>query len=145
MAKLTAHGPELVRLEFPTYRAAYMRDGKVLRNYGSGWKLHGTVKRGVAPADHAANMQRQYDARTPEYHRYIAALKDAVSMERRAMLHTAIAVMPEDPDGVYSAMDDRSWHDGPEIGECVELCRLYLAAIAAQSAPTPVPAQSEVA
>ncbi len=129
MAKLSAHGrEELLRLEYPTHRLAVMSDGKILKNSGSGWKEFKRLKPEVKPVDYAIRTKATYDARPRSFHTYVKALIDAVTLENRWRLHTAIELMPTDPDGVWSELDD--WN-GPlvEAYECRSLCELYLLAL----------------
>jgi hypothetical protein len=43
MAKLSAHGKEVGRINYTTYAKAYMQDGVVLKNEGHGWKVYGSA------------------------------------------------------------------------------------------------------
>ena len=49
MAKLSAHGREIGRIQYTTQMRAYMSDSAVLVNYGSGWKIKGKLKAGLTP------------------------------------------------------------------------------------------------
>ncbi len=130
MAKLSAHGVELWREERLTSRKAYMADGKILINSGSGWKLHGNWKKGVNVADAVARQKSRYDAKPHEYHTYIAALKATGSIEDRWKLHTAIEMMPNDPDGVWSSLEGFSGNDF-DIEDICKACRAYESLLAA--------------
>jgi hypothetical protein len=44
MAKLSAHGKEIGRINYTTYSKAYMQDGTILKNSGFGWKVFGEVQ-----------------------------------------------------------------------------------------------------
>ena len=61
MAKLSAHGTEVGRVMFTTYAKAYMSDGVVLKNDGSGWKILGRVKDGVTPTKAYENQKRHQE------------------------------------------------------------------------------------
>lgn len=132
MAKLSAHGTELDRREYPTYRVAVMSDGQIMRNTGSGWKLWRRVKTGSDVAAYARDSRAKYDARPAIFHEYVQALQDTTSLEFRAQLHMLISLMPSDPDGVWSEFNDSHMYSGADIDidDCVKLCRLYEAASA---------------
>ena len=124
MAKLSAHGIELWREERMDGRKAYMADGKILRNTGSGWKLHGNWKPGVNVREAVERQKARYEAKPAEYHAYIAALKDAAPIDQRYNLHTAISLMPNDPDGVWSSLEGYCGNDY-DLDDLVKACRAY--------------------
>ena len=74
--------------------------------------------------------------RVAEFHSYIAALRDVVGLEKRWMLHTAITIMPEDGDGVWSEMTDHSgsYGDSYDLDDIWKACRAYLAFLKAYPA-----------
>lgn len=126
MAKLSAHGrTELARFEYASKRIARMSDGWILVSYGRAWSQYGKLKAGTDPTESARQAQMKYDARPIEFHLYIRALMDACALEMRGEMHTAIALMPNDPDGVWSTMDDRHFGSGPDLEDCVKACRCY--------------------
>jgi hypothetical protein len=130
MAKLTAHGNEIGTIEYLTYRVRYMTDGQILKNCGNGWKLHKRVKDGINPKavfeNHRGKYQEKLSAR-PLYTEFMRALHDASGLYGRSFLVSAIQLMPDDPDGVWSTFDDSYDYKLPKltIDECVELCKLY--------------------
>ena len=131
MAKLKAHGIELDRREYPSSRVAVMSDGNIMRDYGQGWKLYKRLKPDATCSiqEYATNVRAKYDARPAIFHEYVKALMDAVPLTNRGRLHTAVSLMPNDPDGVWSELD--SPFSGPlvDLDDCVKLCRIYSAAI----------------
>lgn len=130
MAKLSAHGGEIGRVEYAKFVKAYRVDGTILRNTGFGWKEYGKVKAGVTPQialQHAREAQQARYALNPAYARFVKALIGAAGITKRWQLYTAIELMPDDPDGVWSTMDDEGMSLG--VDEVVELCRLYKAAL----------------
>lgn len=134
MAKLSARGrTELARFEYASKRIARMSDGNLLVSCGRGWSQYGKLKPGIDPVASAREAQAKYNARPLEFHRYIDALMQAVPLERRGELHTAITVMPDDPDGVWSEMDDRYWGEGPDLEDVVQACRAYKALLATRA------------
>jgi len=132
MAKLSAHGDELYRIKTVQYEQSYRSDGYVLRNYGNGWKVRGTIKDGMTPAE-GANRARQRTnekrQKFPAYARFVD-LASQYGLKNRSLAMTAIEVMPDDPDGVWSTLDD--WY---EVRGCFsfddinELCVAYHAAL----------------
>ena len=67
MAKLSAHGTELARIDAITARYSIRSDGHILRNGGSGWKLWRKTRNPVEYAEKAiarqANLAENYPAR----------------------------------------------------------------------------------
>ena len=59
---------------------------------------------------------------------YRAALRDMAGLSKRWKLHTAVTLMPDDPDGVWSeACDGYGDNVSADLDDVVELCRLYQA------------------
>jgi len=129
MAKLSAHGAELGRIDFLTYRKAYMADGAVLKNSGSGWKLTGKLKHGVDPAEYFPRKLAEvntFRAGRPAYSAYLRELHSLTSMANRWKLHAAVKMMPDDCDGVWSSVvDDYQDPIHADVDEIAELCKLY--------------------
>jgi hypothetical protein len=126
MATLYKHGEQLATRETTGGRIAVMSDGNILRNQGQGWKLYKRTKPGVDPAEYARKFDERTRAIIPEVRAYIEALKDAVDLSHRWMLHEAISVMPTDPDGCWSTLDDYGYT--PDLDDICKACRLYLIA-----------------
>ena len=131
MAKLSAHGTEIGRLIFTAYSKAYMSDGKILKNYGNGWKLSAKLKPGVSMADYFKKSQGrliEWAIENPEAAAYKKALHNLTSQSNRSKLNISIQLMPEDADGIWSDCCD-GWSDNihADLDEIAELCRLYLA------------------
>lgn len=135
MAKLSAHGTELARRETPTVRIAVMSDGQIMRNYGQGWKLWRRVKAGVDITAYAAKFDQHTIEIMPELQRYVATLIDACDLEHRARLHTTISLMPSDPDGVWSELNDYSGYT-LDLNDICRACRAYEAVESAIKAET---------
>lgn len=138
MAKLSANGRELLRLEFIGYRRAYMESGYILVNYGHGWTRDAKLKPGVDPVAYAESRRakrEELNRTRPCYAEYRDALVKAVRLEHRGKLNNAIDLLPGDPDGVWSEC-----HEEMEIDQnmCADLCRLYAAAEAEAKALKPV-------
>jgi hypothetical protein len=104
-----------------------MSDGNILVSYGRGWSQYGKLKSGIDPVQSAREAQAKYDARPVEFHLYIKALMGACALVDRGRLHAAITLMPNDPDGVWSTMDDNMFGRGPDLEDCVRACRAYQA------------------
>ncbi len=133
MAKLSAHGQEIARFQFTTHSKAYMADGAILKNHGSGWKLSGKLKAGISPQD-AAEKQRKQSAEFADSHpcmiAYRKELHSLAGMGKAWKLHTAIELMHDDADGVWSeACDGYGDNVHADIDEVSHLCRLYVAAL----------------
>lgn len=132
MAKLSAHGVEIGRINYLTYSKAYFPDGHILINRGFGWKLHAKVKPEVSPGEAFARMKAKNDALAqdrPAFYAYRKELHSLAGMGKAWKLHAAVEAMPEDPDGVWShACDDYTDNVHADIGEICELCKLYLRA-----------------
>jgi hypothetical protein len=132
MAKLSAHGTEIGRIEFVAYRKAYFSDGAILKDSGFGWKLHAKVKAGIDPAQafenaksKAAAFLRQRPA-FAEYRRFIHSL---APLSRRWKLITALHAMPDDTDGIHSECCNGHYDDiDADLDDIVKLCELYRAA-----------------
>lgn len=131
MAKLSAHGTEIGRIEFLTRTKAYFSDGKILQNSGHGWKLHAKVKPGILPSDafaRAQALQAQFMRDNPEYARFHCMLHEACgSLAKRWKLYYAIEMMPTDCDGVWSEVCD-GYSDNIHISveEVGKLCDAYI-------------------
>lgn len=131
MAKLSAHGEELLRLEFTTYRLAYMSDGQALRNVGDGWKKYKKVKDGLNIREVVQDRgQKRLNFRNecPCWARYLDLLVDNFSLEHRAAVHTIIDMMPQDPDGCWSEINDNMGEDSIDLETLVEMCRAWQSA-----------------
>ena len=132
MAKKSAHGNELYLHVGITSKRAYMSDGQILINRGMGWKLHAKVKDGINPIE-VANNARQHDLtcpqRRPAYYRMLKLFQDLVSFTDAWKVLAAIEVMPDDADGVWSALDDEYSSRGRySIEDIVQLCEAYRSA-----------------
>lgn len=132
MAKLSARGDEVGRIVYTTCTKAYMSDGKVLKNYGDGWKLYSTIKADFTPASAYASSRAaldRWEAAYPAGLAYKKALHDLAGQGKRLKLHTAVQLMPDDADGVWSeACDSYGDNISADVDEVSALCRLYLAA-----------------
>jgi hypothetical protein len=133
MAKLKCHGQEIGTIHYITKAKRYMSDGTILKNHGEGWKLHGKVKPGIDPATAFQNAQARADESlqkhplTAEYRRQLHAL---CGQSKRWQLNAVVALMPDDPDGVWSeACDD--WRNlvDADLDDIVKLCQAYQAAV----------------
>ena len=134
MAKLSAHGREVGRIVYTSYTKAYFQDGKVLKNYGDGWKLAGKLKSGLSPEQAYEDAKRrlsEWVRDNPCGNTFKRALHDIAPQSKRWKLYTAIQMMPDDCDGVWaSACDGYGDNVDASVDEIAELCRLYLSAVA---------------
>jgi len=125
MATLQANGTVLDRFEYENCAIAVMSNGHILRNTGGGWKRHRRAKPGVTAEAIAQKRRASYDARRaacPVWAQYIKLLCQLVSLPHRAELATLVDLMPGDPDGVWSMMDDR--RVCLDLEDVVKLCEL---------------------
>ena len=130
MARLCKHGAEIGRIEKLLSTRAYFEDGTILSNAGTGWKLRGKLKAGLVPAEAHAKAAASYQehlATRPSFAAYRKALHDAAGRGLRWRLHTAIQLMPDDCDGVWSTMDDE--RESFSLEEIAALCRAYKSAV----------------
>jgi hypothetical protein len=129
MAKLSAHGYEIGTIEYLTFSIRFMSDGNILRNNGGGWKLYKKMKEGFNVTESYNKRKLQHEERLQQYPltaMFEKALHRACGVSKRGILFTAIEMMPDDPDGIWSEVCD-SYGDNvhASIEEIVELCRLY--------------------
>lgn len=130
MAKLSAHGTEVGRIEFTKKVTSYHSDGQVLVNHGDGWKLYGKVKPDITPLQayqHTKEIQDQHLRDNPHFKNWYKAIT-RYGLSKRVYIIMAIECMPDDPDGVWSELTDTyDYHAKMNwtIDEVVELCRLF--------------------
>lgn len=133
MAKLSVHGQEIGRITALTSVKAYFSDGKILKNIGFGWKLHAKVKEGIDPNvayQKAVTRQNENLENKPALKAYKKALHSLAGINKRWKLHSAITLMPDDADGVWSeCCDGYSDNVHADIDEISELCALYIEAL----------------
>jgi len=138
MAKLSAHGQEIGRVYFTTSAKAYFTDGTILKNSGFGWKLAGKVKSSMTPQDaFAAQKQKQdeYLAQRPALAKYRKALFDIAGLGKAWKLHTAIELMHDDFDGVWSeCCDGYGDNVSADVDDIARVCDLYVDAANEQKA-----------
>ena len=133
MARLSAHGAEIGRIDYSTYRCAYMADGKILKDAGHGWKLYKKCKPGIDPID-AFNRARtglaNRLAARPALASYSDFIRSLAPLSKRWKLALSLQMMPDDPDGIWSECCD-GYGDNVEadLDDIVKLCTLYRAAI----------------
>lgn len=131
MDKISAHGYEVGRVDLLTSRKAYFSDRTILENQGFGWKVRGKVKDGWTPTQAFENQKArtaQVEKENPCYSAYKKELHNLTGIDKRWKLHTAVQLMPDDPDGVWSEVCD-GYGDNvhADLDELVHLCRLYQA------------------
>ncbi len=133
MAKLSAHGSEVGRVYFTTFAKAYMADGKILKNSGSGWKLFGKCKEGISPLQAYQSQKEKQEAfldARPCLKQYRKALLDLAGLKNAWKLHAAIDLLGDDIDGIWSETCD-GYGDNihADCDEIAELVRLYKAVV----------------
>lgn len=134
MAKLSAHGKEIGRIEFLNYTKAYFEDGKILKNSGFGWKLHAKVKPGIDPVANyqdAKQKAEDYLAIRPAFREYKKAFHDIAGLSKRWKLAAAFDMLGDDIDGIWSeCCDGYGDNIACDVEEIAELSRLRKAAAA---------------
>lgn len=129
MANLKNHGSEILRLEYLSSSVSCRSDGYLLRNTGNGWKLFRKVKPGIDPVSYFAGKAERRNARLaacPIYAQYIRKLSE-YGVSTRSMIHRTLELIPNDPDGVWSTLEDYGKH--ADLDDLVELSRLHTPAI----------------
>ena len=138
MAKISAHGSIVGTVEYLTKSKRYMSDGVILLNNGFGWKIGGKVKSHVTPQaayDGARTRLAEKLAAWPEMAAYIRELHGMAGLCKRWKLHSAVTMMPDDCDGVWSECCD-GYGDNvhADVDEVADLCRAYRAVMATRAA-----------
>ncbi len=139
MATLYKHG-ELGQLERVAYKVAYCADGQILRNDGDGWKQWRKLKPGVDARQHWETAKAKYQEKLstkPAFAEWRQLFHELVPFKQRNIMLTAISLMPQDPDGVWSEVNDYFSINGDtfSIDDICQLCRAYEAA-SLESKPT---------
>jgi hypothetical protein len=108
MAKLSAHGVEIGRIELVTRTRAYFQDRTVLENYGYGWKVKGKIKADVDPVTHYNQVVKGHAEKldkNPAFKKwYTLIIKEPLSFRR--YLIAGLELLSDDLDGLYSELDD---------------------------------------
>lgn len=138
MARISAHGTIVGTIYLTVSAKRYMSDGMVLRNAGFGWKKSGKVKPGLTVEDayaRAAKYHGEILADRPSYAAYRKALHEMAGLSKRWKLHSAVGLMPDDADGVWSEVCDGYGDNvSADIDEVSNLCMLYRNSVAEQAA-----------
>jgi hypothetical protein len=136
MACLSKNG-EIGQIERIKDKIAYCENGHVLRNTGDGWKQWRKLKPGIDPREAYQNRLTAYNEKlrlNPAFSSWRDCIQSLVSFRNRFLVCEAIAMMPGDPDGVYSELSDRDYLLPSQscaltIDDCVKLCEAYRAAM----------------
>ena len=134
MAKISAHGKVIGTVEYIAKTKRFMSDGTVLINQGFGWKVYGRCKPSLSINEVYEKARDSLDVKLATYPctaEYRKGLHSLVGIGKRWKLHTAISLMPDDCDGVWSECCD-GYGDNvhADVDEIANLCRLYNAALA---------------
>ncbi len=126
MAKLSAHGIEIGRIEYTSKTIAFFNDGSTLINNGFGWKKHAKIKSEYTPQqafDLGKEKQIKFREQNPAFRKYQDLMLD-IPLSIRWKVITAFEMMDGDIDGVWSSLDDSyetrgrfSFEDLAEINE----------------------------
>ncbi len=131
MSKLSAHGQEIGRINFTTYSKAYFQDGTILRNSGFGWKIFGKCKADPQEVyQNALAQHKDFISKRPGLAKYHKALHSLAGMGKAWKLHTAIQMLGDDVDGIWSeACDGYGDNVHASVEEVQHLVNLYAAAV----------------
>lgn len=128
MATLKKHGKQLGRIHYGKFDRVYYQDGTILENSGFGWTVWGKVKPGIDPAqahtDRVTALKELY-AERPALKRYTDLLRD-IPLSWRWKFVAALDIMPTDPDGIWSEMDDAGHH--MDLEDINDICKARTAA-----------------
>lgn len=131
MACLKNNGTELLRIERITDRISVRSNGRVLRDYGTGWKKWRLCPIGSNPHDHAEAIRKDAAARDQEttaFNTYKRAIIAAFPrLEWRARVHRALQVAAR--RGIHCVMEYMDLYDRPPQALVEPLLPLFLAAV----------------
>lgn len=134
MARLKSHGNHII-IACTLTKYAYCEDRHILRNQGWGWKLWRKLKTDIdykeAAQRHKDNRKRNFDENPVKAHFMDLLCKLCPSLEKRQFVYTALELLSNDPDGMYSELDD-NWHTRGylDFDDVQSLCRAYNACFA---------------
>ena len=112
MATLSKHGA-FIKVSNLRFDIAYCEDGKILRNYGNGWKLHAKLKPGVNWKEYAQRQADNIKALPGEYQRFRSMLfRMGKPLKARTIIIAALELLSDDIDGLYSELGDMGLHYG---------------------------------
>lgn len=137
MAAISKHGQNEI-IEYVSFKKAYCSDGKILKNYGSGWKLYGKIKSGYDYKSAYAEAKKNQDKKLkefPAYAKFFKAIKSLCrSMQKRQLLIQGLSVSSNDPDGLWSDLDGYWQTKGAfTFGDIEKICNAYDKAITEQN------------
>lgn len=130
MAKIKAHGTEIGTINYIPYSKKYMSDRVILINRGHGWKVYGKVKPGVEMADYFAQKQEQQQKVLEARPAFAAYRKELIKvpLSKRYWLTQCLELMPDDPDGIWSELNDGYYVKlKMDVDRIAQLCNLYKA------------------
>ena len=127
MAKLSAHGKEIGRINYTTCSKAYMQDGTILKNSGFGWKVFGKCK--INPQEvyeKALTQHKDFIGKRPCLAAYRTHLHALAGMGKAWKLQAAIELLGDDVDGIWSEVCD-GYGDNvhASVEEIEHLVKLY--------------------
>jgi len=132
MARLKSNGEVVGTIEGIHGSKRYMSNRVILKNTGHGWKKYGRLSPDIDPrtafAEAVAKQNKMLEQR-PAYAAFRNAIHRACGLSKRWRLYSAIQLMPDDADGVWSEACDGYDAVHLDLDEVVELCRLYKAAM----------------
>lgn len=134
MATLYKHG-EIGQVERLAYRLAYCEDGNILRNDGDGFKMWKRLRKEINPQAAFERAKEKYAeklATFPCFAAWRSEFHALIPFKLRNLALSVISMMPQDPDGVWSELNDFCSMQGDgdllSVEDACNLCRLYEAA-----------------
>jgi hypothetical protein len=126
MATLAKNGAEIRRFELLKKTYSIRSNGKVLCNYGHGWKVV-NLKPGVTVETFIANREaaeEKIDRLRPCFAKYRAAVQAEFPLSTRWKYLTAESMLGDDIDGIWSELNDGFDPVHVDIDTLAELNRL---------------------
>ncbi len=124
MATLEKNGEELYRFLTLTSNYSIRSNGHILQNRGTGWKRWKKIKEN--PREYAERLKEKHrllDEKNPKYVEFRETFHRIIPFKLRNLVYISIQMLPDDPDGLWSSLEDYGIHLSVE--ECVKLCDLY--------------------
>lgn len=115
----------LGQIECLETKIAVRSDGKVLKNNGGSWKEWRRVKDNTTPEqalEALRESQKEFRKENPCFAAYAELLMEMYpSFHRRILVLAIVNIMPNDPDGIYSELQDHNM--GISLEEAVRIVR----------------------
>lgn len=123
------HGGLVKQMESMLYSKAFCADGVILRDDGEGWRswrrLKGayTVEDGIRLAEARVEKRRVHEPRWFEFRSVM--LEVAPSITERMKLFNVLNALSDDPDGLYTAIQDEGASLEIDQQDAEDLCTKF--------------------